>query len=90
MSIIVVVCMLLSDPLPTLWTVAHQATQFMRFSRQESWSGLPFPPPGDLHDLRTEPTSSVSLALAGGFFTTEPPRKAVSITPSYNFDLSIL
>ena len=40
----------------------------MGFSRQEYWSGLPFPPLGDLPDLGTEP---VSPALAGGFFTTE-------------------
>ena len=90
MSIIVVACMLMSDSLPTLWTVAHQATPSMRFSRQEYWSGLPFLPPGDLHDLRTEPTSPVAPALAGRFFTTEPPRKAMNITPSHNFHLPIL
>ena len=39
----------------------------MRFSMQEYWSGLHFPPPGDLPDLRIEPSSP---ALAGGFFTT--------------------
>ena len=53
----------------TLWTVARQAPLSMRFSRQESWSGLPFPPPGDLPDLRIEPVTLMSLALAGGFFT---------------------
>ena len=42
-------------------------------SRQEHWSGLPFPSPGDLPDPGIEPTSP---ALAGGFFTTEPPRKS--------------
>ena len=42
----------------------------MGFSRQEYWSGLPFPPPGDFPDPGMEPTSP---ALAGGFFTTEPP-----------------
>ena len=47
------------------WTVAHQATLSMGFSRQEHWSGLPFPPPGDLSNPGIEPTSS---ALAGGFF----------------------
>ena len=55
----------------TLWTVAHQVPLSMGFVRQEYWSGLPFPPPGDLSVLGTEPTSP---ALAGGFFTTEPPR----------------
>ena len=41
--------------------------------RQECWSGLPFPSPGDLSDPGTEPTFPVSPALAGRFFTTEPP-----------------
>ena len=48
----------------TLWTVAHQAPQSKGFSRQEYWSGLPFPPPGDLPDLGIKPTSLVSPALA--------------------------
>ena len=47
----------------TLWTVAHQAPLFVGFSRQEYWSGLPCPPPGDLPDPRTESTSPVSSAL---------------------------
>ena len=42
------------------------------FARLEHWSGLPFPPAGNLPDPGIEPTS---LALAGGFFTTEPPGK---------------
>ena len=44
----------------------------MEFSQQEYWSGLPFPPPRDLPDPGTEPTSP---ALAAGYFTTEPPGK---------------
>ena len=56
-------------------TVAHQAPLLMEFSRQEYWSGLPLPLPGDLPDLKTEPTSLASPALAGEFFTTEPPGK---------------
>ena len=52
----------------TLWTAAHQAPLSMGFSRQEYWSGLPYPPPGDLPDPRIEPTSPVSY-IAGGFFT---------------------
>ena len=47
----------------------------MEFPRQEYWSGLPFPFPGDLPDPGIEPMSPVSPALAGGFFTTEPPGK---------------
>ena len=42
-----------------LWTVAHQAPQSMPFSRQEYWSGLPCPPPGDLPDPGIEPRSPV-------------------------------
>ena len=42
----------------------------MGFPRQEDWSGLPCPLPGDLPDPETEPASLKSLALAGGFFTT--------------------
>ena len=54
------------------WTVAHQAPLPMEFFRQEYWSGLPFPSQGDL------PNPGIKLpspALAGGFFTTEPPGK---------------
>ena len=54
----------------TLWTVACQAPLSMEFSRQEYWSGLPFPPAGDLADPGIEPTSLTSPALAGRFFTT--------------------
>ena len=49
------------------WTVASQAPLPMGFSRQEYWSGLPFPSPGDLPDLRIELTCP---ALAGGFSST--------------------
>ena len=59
----------------TPWTVAHQAPLSMEFSRQEYWNGLPFPSPGDLLDPRIEPVSFAFLALAGRFFTTEPPGK---------------
>ena len=41
----------------TTWTVAYQAPLFMGFSRQEYWSGLPFPSPGDLPNLGIEPGS---------------------------------
>ena len=54
----------------TPWTVACQAPLSMGFSRQDYWSGLPCPPPGDLPDPGIEPASLMSLALAGGFFTT--------------------
>ena len=54
----------------TIWTIARQASLFIGFSRQEYWSGLPFPPPGDLPNPRIEPASLMSPALVGGFFTT--------------------
>ena len=58
------------DSFATPWTVAHQAPLSVEFSRQEHWSGLPFPTPRDLLNSGTEPSSP---ALAEGFFTTEPP-----------------
>ena len=63
----------------TLWTVAHQASLFMGFSRQEYTSGLPWPLPGDLPNPGMEPTSLRSLALAGRFFTMIPPGKPSQI-----------
>jgi len=65
----------MSNSSVTPWTVAHQAPLSMEFSRQEYWSGLPFPPQGDLPDPGIEAVLPVSPALAGGFFTTEPPGK---------------
>ena len=64
----------------TLWTVAHQAPLFMGFSKQVYWSGLPFPPPGDLLDPGIEPMSLESPELAGGFFTTSTTWKAPTDT----------
>ena len=54
----------------TLWTVAHQAPLSMGFSRQEYWSGLPCPPPGDLPDLGKEIASLPFPELAGECITT--------------------
>ena len=54
----------------TSWTVACQAPLTMGFPRQKYSGGLPFSPPRDLPNLGIEP---VSPALAGGFFTPEPP-----------------
>ena len=56
----------------TPWTVAHQAPLSKESSRQEYWSGLPFPPSEDLPNPETEPASLASPALAGWFFTTAP------------------
>ena len=55
-------------------TVTHQASLCMEFSRQEYWSGFPFPTPGDLPNPGTEPMSLASPVLAGGFFTTSTKR----------------
>ena len=54
----------------TPWTVAHLAPLSVGFSRQEYWSGLPCPPPGDLPNPEVKPSSLMSPALAGRFFTT--------------------
>ena len=60
-------CSAVSNSFVTLWTVAHQSPLSMEFSRQEYWSGLPFPSPGDLPDPGIEPASPV---VAGGDFTS--------------------
>ena len=59
----------------TPWTVVHQAPAPMGFPKQEYWGELPFPSPGDLPNPGIEPGCP---ALAGGFFTTEPPGKPPS------------
>ena len=65
----------------TPWTVAHQASLSMEFSRQEYWSGLPCPPPGDLSDPEIKPGSPTlsieprSPSLQVDFLPTEPPEK---------------
>ena len=56
----------------TPWTAAYQAPLSMGFSRQEYWSGLPFPSPGDLPDPGIEPGSP---ALQADALTSEPPGK---------------
>ena len=67
------VCMRTCTHTPAeLWSVAHLAPLSMGFTRQEYWSGLPFPPPGDLPNPGIKPTYPV---LAVGFFTTELPGK---------------
>ena len=63
----------------TQWTAAHQAPLSMGFSRQEYWSGLPCPPPGDLPNPGIESTSLMSHALAGVFFTSEAPVQILAL-----------
>ena len=60
----------------TPWTVAYQASPSMGFSRQEYWSGLPFPSPGDLPDPGIEPGSPTLEADA---LTSEPPGRQTFI-----------
>ena len=60
----------------TPWTVANQAPPSMGFSRQEYWSWLPFPSPGDLSDPGIEPRSP---ALQGDTLTSEPPVNEIYI-----------
>ena len=70
---------LVTKSCPTLvtpWFIAHQAPLPMGFPREEYWSGLPFPSPGDLPSPGIEPASP---ELASGFFTTEPPGKPIYI-----------
>ena len=63
-------CLTLATP----WTVAYQASPSMGFSRQEYWSGLPFPSPGDLPNPGIEPRSP---ALQADALTSEPPGKGL-------------
>ena len=70
----------------TPWTVVCQVPLPMGFPRQEYWSGVPFPPPGDLPNSGIEP---LSPALAGRFFTTEPPGKPWKWNPNALIYLSL-
>ena len=60
----------------TPWTVACHAPLSMEFSRQENWSGLPCPPPGDLPDPGIKLAPLISPALADELFTTNPSWEA--------------
>ena len=60
----------------TPWTIVRQLPLSRGFSRQEYWSGLPCPPPGNLPYLGIEPVSLTSPGLAGGLFTTKATREA--------------
>jgi len=59
--------------------LAHQAPLSMEFFRQEYWSGLPFPSPGDLPDPGIEPMSPISPVLTGEFFTIVPTKPIVNL-----------
>ena len=68
----------------TPWTIANQAPLSMEFPRQEYWSGLPFPIPGDLSNPGIEPVSLVSPALAGGWilYQCAPCKAPICVGPS--------
>ena len=66
------------QPFVTPLTVTYQAPLSLGFPRQEHWSRLPFPSPGDLLDPGIETESLASPVSAGGFFTTVPPEKPLS------------
>ena len=72
MHAVTISCSIVADSLRSRG-LAHQPPLSMEFSRQEYWSRLPFPIPGDLPDPDIEPASLASPALAGGFFTNGPP-----------------
>ena len=69
-------CLVTSDSFATPWAIAHRAPLSMEFSREEFWSGFPFPSPGDLLNPGKE---LMSPALASGFFATEPPGKPLPL-----------
>ena len=69
-----------------LWTVARQALLSKEFSRQEHWSGLPCPPPGDLPDPGIKPASLTSPALSGRFFTTSATCKGDRASSLFSWD----
>ena len=64
--------------------VARQVSLSMGFSRQEYWSGLPFPPPGNIPDPGIKPTSVMSSKLAGEFFTTSATCEAAAIGQDFH------
>ena len=71
----------------TLCTVACQAPLSMGFSRQEYWSGLPFPPPGDCHISGIQPVSPVSPALQVDSLPLPPSGKSLNLLERYNSPL---
>ena len=81
-AVLLTVYSVVSDSFATPWTVARQTSLPMGFPRQEYWSRLPFPSPGDLPEVGIEPAS---LTLAGGFITTEPPGSPCSLLGGCKF-----
>ena len=67
----------------TLWTVAHQAPLSMGLSRKEYWSGVPYPPPGDLASPRVEPMPPVSPALRADSSPTKQYGKSPKVSRTW-------
>ena len=70
-------CSVMSDSFATPWSVVPQAPLSMEFFRQEYWSGLPCPPPGDLPNPGIKHMFFVPPALVGGFFTNSATWEAI-------------
>ena len=70
-------CLICVQLFATLWTIACQFSLSMGFFRQEYWSALAFPPPGDLPNSKIDPASLLSPALVGGFHTTNTTWEAL-------------
>ena len=77
------------QPFATTWNVVHQSPLSMGFSRQEYWSGLLFPLPGNLHNSVIKSTSPASPLLAGRFLIAELPGKPYQDCCSVIFSLSL-
>ena len=75
------VWLVVSDPFAISWTVAHQHPLSIGFSRQECWSGLLFPSPGDLHNAGIKLASLASPAFAGEFLTISVTQEEASDSP---------
>ena len=82
-------CQLLSGATATPWMVARQAPLSIELSRQEYWSGLPFPTPGVLPDPGIEHPSLTSFALESRFFAIEPHGKSHSSVALSKFDYTV-
>ena len=72
-------CSVVSESFLTMWTTAHQAPLSMEFSRQEYWSGFPFPPPGDLPDSGIESEAPVSCIGRQIVYNLESPLSVLYI-----------
>ena len=79
-------CLTLCDPV----NCSPPGSSGMEFSRQEHWSGLPVPPPGDLPTPGIETASPVSPALAGGSFTTGPSEKPKCFLHPQKLNLNVI